>query len=216
MKLLKSYPRTSTTTTHQKDWSRIMRCLGRFLDDYNDPPRDAAYWYGERALTGLIAAAGWKLNCWSLEEFTGVRWKGQKEKTGKGDAWVESGSTTFTIEAKVRWPRDTSIKSWENSADGAIEEATQQLKDLDPDYKKGSIKAAVCYLVPQIHITKFSQNKKDVLEAFKSFPGTDHGAELFATSYWYPKNPPASKSPDDGKLYVYPGLVVVARFRERI
>ena len=120
MKLEKYYPRT--ITKRHKQWSRILRCFGRFLDYYNTPPKDAAYWYGERALTGLIAAAGWKLNGWSLEEFTGLRWKGQQEKAAKGDAWVGLGKLDFTIEANVRWPQSTSLNSWQNHVEKGIEE----------------------------------------------------------------------------------------------
>jgi len=214
MKLEYYCPRT--TTKRHKQWSRILRRLKRMLDEYNTPPGDAAYWYGERALTGLLAAAAWKLNGWSLEEFTSLRWKGQKEKTGKGDAWVGLGGIAFTIEAKVRWPQDTSLDSWQNNVDKGIAEASQQLKDLAPKYKTGTIKTAVCYVVPQILTSKFSKKKRELFTTFKKLPAAVCNAQTFAASYWYSRNPPKFKNPRNGKLYVYPGLVVVARFRKRI
>ena len=49
---------------------RVLKNFCQCLENYDYPKNDIAYWYGERALTGLLASAAWKVRGgWSLEEF---------------------------------------------------------------------------------------------------------------------------------------------------
>jgi len=83
-----------------KQWTLILKEFGKLLDEYNSSD-EVAYWYGERALTGLLAAAAWRIkDGWSIEEFTGLRRTGERQNSGKGDVWIGIQRKTFTVEAK--------------------------------------------------------------------------------------------------------------------
>jgi hypothetical protein len=85
-------------------WRELLRGWGGLMDRYCEDGEDAPYWYGERALTGLLAAAAWQRKAgWSLEEFTGRRRSG----AGRGDAWIGVGADTYTIEAKAIYTYET-------------------------------------------------------------------------------------------------------------
>ncbi|HSQ52575.1 MAG TPA: hypothetical protein VLL94_15095 [Nitrospiraceae bacterium] len=102
-----------------KQWALVLKEFGKILNDYNSSD-DVAYWYGERALTGLLTAAAWGIKGgWSIEEFTGLRRTGGRQNSGKGDAWIGIQRKTFTVEAKVIWaqgPLDTAIRVLERSS----------------------------------------------------------------------------------------------------
>jgi hypothetical protein len=82
---------------------------------YDDPPprpaeRDIAYWYGERPLNGLLAAAAWQVpGGWSLPEFTTAEPPQAEEPPTlrRGDLWLGFAQATFTVEAKVAWVDST-------------------------------------------------------------------------------------------------------------
>ena len=199
-----------------KQWASLLRMFARFLDIYNEPPVDVAYWYGERALTGLLAAAAWKLNGWSLEEFTSLRKRGKQDAAARGDAWFKVGRTAFTVEAKTRWPQGTDPDGLVKVIERALAAASRQLKNMGSVYKAKTMKAALCYVVPAIPVESFSGKFRHIQKTFAELPkilGSDHTA---AVSYWYAQKAPRHKDPTDGKFYVYPGVIVVARFWKRI
>jgi len=84
-------PKKSPNPTLRKVLKKLCYCL----KCYDDPKNDIAYWYGERAISGLLASAAWMVrDGWSLEEFTGQRKKGRrKNASGKGDLWLGVGNT---------------------------------------------------------------------------------------------------------------------------
>jgi hypothetical protein len=86
-------------------WNILLQEWSRCLDDYDRPTwtqRDVAYWYGGRALNGLLAAAAWRLrgegtrDIWALEEF------GEGFRNRQGDMWLAIGSGIFTIRATLQ------------------------------------------------------------------------------------------------------------------
>jgi hypothetical protein len=65
MRMKKAY---SKTRREHAEWHQLFKALVDRIELYDDPPRDIGYWYGERALTGFLAAAAWALpGGWSLE-----------------------------------------------------------------------------------------------------------------------------------------------------
>jgi hypothetical protein len=86
-------------------WLKLFKAWADLMDRYCDaegPDGDVPYWYGERAVTGLLAAAAWHvLGGWSLEEFLGRR---DENAVGRGDAWLGIDDSEYTIEAKATWP----------------------------------------------------------------------------------------------------------------
>ncbi len=132
-------------------WGTTLRRFGDLMDKYERISRkhnggDVAYWYGERALTGLLAATVWQLNGgWSLEEFLGFRGSRLGRRAGRGDAWIGVREAWYTVEAKQVFvgatPRDAIRRVEEELAD-----ARKQLRGLHRDFR-GKKGLALCYVI---------------------------------------------------------------------
>lgn len=169
----------------------------------------------ERSLTGLLAASAWRLrglNGWSLEEFTGLRQRGRNKKAAApGDAWVGLNTATYTLEAKTTWPQSTRTRNLVGKVREKLESAPSQLERLDKMYKQGTIKTAVCYAIPYLRRgARSSQGLIDgLLKEITGSAGLVDGRTVIG-AFWYSRKIPEHK----GRRY--PGVIVVARFWERL
>jgi len=141
-----SLPRSLRTAGWEKLLSKWSVMINSSVDLSESVPRDVAYWYGERALTGLLAAAAWKIGGWSLEEWTAQRGRGKEKGSARGDLWLATENGQFTMEAKVSWPCST-WKYANKYAKRCIKEAENQLRSMDKGYRFGQ-PIALCYIVP--------------------------------------------------------------------
>jgi hypothetical protein len=102
--------------------------------------------------------------------------------------------------------------------DKAIEKARKQLESLDPLYKRGTLKTAICYIIPEIAV---SPGEK-VPSAYKTRKMTEKLCDQFDTnktvvgSFWCTGKPPRYRDRKEGKTYMYPGVIVVLTWWERI
>lgn len=192
-----------------KEWKVVLHEFGKLLDQYNSG-HEVAYWYGERALTGFLAAAGWRARSrdgWSLEEFSGLRRTGGRQSTGRGDLWIGIGSRTFTVEAKTLWPQgpvDTAI----SDARDELDDAGDQLDSLHPTYQI-DVPTDVCYVVPELNINGRHATSEHIKQFFTELPRALSTPKRPVGSFWYKTDSPEHK----GKLY--PGIIVVAQFWSR-
>jgi len=188
---------------HQ-DLQKLFAALAVRLEDYDSPPTDTGYWYGERALTGFLAAAAWSLpRGWSLEEFTGLRMSGKKKGSGRGDIWFGIGKKSYTVEAKAVWPGsnvDNAIKG----AEAKLSDAASQLRQLHKAYRVGR-PVAVCYIIPDLNSKGRFADSATIREFFMKMPRQFSDSRTAVASLWYEKNPPRY----NGRIY--PGVVLVAR-----
>jgi len=188
---------------HQ-DLQKLFAALAIRLEDYDSPPTDTGYWYGERALTGFLAAAAWSLQRgWSLEEFTGLRMSGKKKGSGRGDIWVGIGKKSYTIEAKAVWPGsnvDNAIKG----AEAKLSEAAIQLRQLHKTYRVGR-PVAICYIIPDLNSKGRFAHSATIRDFFMNMPNQLGDSRTAVASLWYEKNAPRY----NGRIY--PGVVLVAR-----
>lgn len=184
-----------------KEWTHLLKKFGSFLNNYNDPPKEVAYWYGEHAITALLSTAAWSIKGWSLKEFTGLRRKGRNKIAGRGDLWIGIGSKKYTVEAKIIWPNKISDKTIE-MINNTIKKAKNQIELLDKEYREG-FKTVVCYVVPEL---KKSSNH-NFEHIFKSLADNlmKENTQTMVGSFWYWKNVPEF----NGRLY--PGIIVVVR-----
>jgi len=160
-------PKTSPSPPLRKVLKKLCHCLKQ----YDDPKKDIAYWYGERALTGLLASASWMTRTgWSLEEFTGQRRNGRRKNgSGKGDLWLGVAGKEYTIEAKVTWPTQVSdVSKWKTTVSKKLLRASNQLDALAPIYRCGK-PLAVCYVVPAIPLGKKVITNESFTTAMKHF-----------------------------------------------
>ncbi len=210
MRLLhKTYPsKNPLPPAQRKGWLQLLDGFAKLLDEYNEHPQEeVAYWYGERALTGLLAAAAWRLSeGWSLEEFTA---KGRRNGSRRGDLWIGTNGARFTVEAKYIWIGSDTSGVTKNAFD-ELNTALKQLCNLEKSYQVG-VPVALCYIVPELSESKqgnaaqlFSALPKKLAPYLKKKLGT---RMVLIDSFWYgKKNTPS----DEGKLY--PGVVVVGVF----
>lgn len=148
-----------------RQWTLVLQEFGKLLEEYNSTD-DVAYWYGERALSGLLAATAWRTRAgWSLEEFSGLRRTGGRQNSGRGDVWIGIGRRTFTVEAKILWPQGP-LKTAIADTRKLLDEAGNQLDSLDAKYQ-ADVPAAVCYLVPELNLKGGYCTPEDISSSLK-------------------------------------------------
>lgn len=188
-------------------WGRLLNIWARLMRKYTnlestDGEKDVPYWYGERALTGLLAAAAWMLpGGWSLEEFTGQRGSGRRVRSGRGDLWIGIGRANYTIEAKVAWP-SIARKGEVPYVRAQLSDGEKQLQNLEPKYREGK-GIAICYVVPSLRADKMNGNKERIARHFAKMCGDLKGTGSIVAAYR-----------DNGVLlkhenYIYPGVILV-------
>ncbi len=205
-------------TLRQHGWRRLLRQWGALMDEWCDQYRkDAPYCYGERPLTGLLAAAAWKLgNGMSLEEVEAQRMPGRRIAFGRLDAWIVLRGVFYHIEAKgpvVFGSNSGTLKVAIRRVCEELKEAARDVRNV-PDLYQGDRGVALCYL---LHVPRWPQGKKkppgdELLEAVASH----FGSGAYAVSAWY--TPPAGQRPEDwskegGKRvrWWYPGVALVGQ-----
>jgi hypothetical protein len=106
---------------------------------------DASFWWGERALNGLLASAFHRGGHWSVVE--PLARGHQPRQMRRPDMWFGFGGMRegwFTLEAKISWPRQ--VKPATVSA--RLDHAEQQLRNLGDDFRSG-VPMAGCWVVPR-------------------------------------------------------------------
>jgi hypothetical protein len=187
-----------------RELRKLFAAMADRIEDYDSPPHDTGYWYGERALTGFLAAAAWSLpHGWSLEEFTGLRMSGKKNGNGRGDLWVGIDNTSYTIEAKAVWPGG-SVENAIKGAEAKINAAASQLRQLHKTYRVGK-PLALCYIIPALNTKGKFAGSKSIKDFFTEMPKKLSDSRTAVASLWYEQKPPRHSG------HIYPGVVLVAR-----
>ena len=183
-------------------WSSLITYSTADDDERED---DVPYWYGERTLTGLLAAAAWRRrDGWALEEFAGRRGKRLRTTSGRGDLWLGLGPQTYTIEAKVKWLSSGGEQALKVARAG-LKAAAEQLWKLSAAYRSGTL-LAICYLVPcPMGGRAYSATAKQV-EVVSRVRRTFVGSRSMVATY-YPRWEP----PEDDEGRVYPGVILIGR-----
>jgi hypothetical protein len=191
-------------TPIHKEWLPLLRQFSKHLN-WCTSKDDLSFWYGERALSGFLAASAWALpNGWSLEEFTGLRVNGSKQSAGKGDIWIGIGKKTFTVEAKIIWGCSDGLAA---KIRAELRKAGDQLDKLDPTYQDG-IPTAVCYVVPELTATSSYATNGHLDFLLETIPAELATSKRVVASFTFNRK---SVPCYNGKLY--PGIIVVAEFR---
>jgi hypothetical protein len=194
-------------TWQRQGWDRLLREWATLLDLYDtteDGQRDVAYWYGERALTGLLAPAAWRLQRpqgWSLEEFADPRARGIRARAGRGDLWLGLGRHKFTIEAKVTWPPKMSTVAVDE-ANLALKRATDQLTQLSKRFCYGKL-LALCYVVPVV--SRRTSSHRQIAQLRQLARRLRQGNDFVAIYH------PHSPAQEDGHHQEYPGAILTGR-----
>jgi hypothetical protein len=207
-------------TLRAMGWEPLLHAWGSMLDYYDVPApcpgkRDIAYWYGERPLNGLLAAAAWKVpGGWALPEFT-TEEPPQEEPQSKGqrgDMWLGFERATFTVEAKVVWVQST--------IEDAVEEIKRQLTcahdQLTTLYKDHScycegFPMAVVYSVPWFPANSQFAKESSMRDFFRDIPNEFADPTTVTAGYRCQGDPPHWKSVKHGER-VHPGVIFIGRY----
>lgn len=189
-------------------WGKLLHewleLINLYTSNPDDERPDVPYWYGERALTGLLSAAAWRLeDGWALEEFTALRGRETERGSGRGDLWLGVGDTVLTIEAKIHWP-ERDVSSAIQGIKEKLEVARKQLRNLAPDYQQG-IAFSICYVVPWPRINSADSASRNAVALL------DQVAEKFAAKNCMVAKYSFRSSPPEDAGRVYPGVALVAR-----
>jgi hypothetical protein len=194
----------SSDRKRHRDLFKLFSAVADRIEQYDDPPNDTGYWYGERAMTGFLSAAAWSMRGgWSVEEFTGLRMNEGRRGSGRGDIWLGFGKNAFTIEAKAVWP-GSSVQNAINGAETKLSEAKRQLRRLHKMYRVG-LPVAVCYVIPDLNVKGKFAGARSINDFFTELPRRLTDRQTAVASFWYSRKPPLHKG------RIYPGVIVVAR-----
>jgi hypothetical protein len=208
-------------------WPDLLKTWARLIHRWDLPyegkrqREDVAYWYGERALTGILAAAAWHTHrhWWGLEEFLGKKFvesilgKAEgKSGPGRGDLWLglhvnerRGEQHCYTIEAKQSL-FGTNAKEIARAIEKNLSKARAQLAQLNEDFRLGC-PMAVCFHIPA-PLTKSKRVSewtapdefREAAQSVMKHPHTIAAAVLRSKT----------EAPEDGK-WTFPGVLLVAR-----
>lgn len=190
---------------HGREWNTLLHEWFKLIDRYSDNKElDVPYWYGERALTGLLASAAWrKKKGWALEEFSAERGGRSRKRNRRGDLWLGVGDAQFTIEAKIYWPqKDT--RSAVKGVKRKLNEAKKQLYCLSTKYQVG-LPFSVCYVVPWPRV---SDNKSNLTDRNALL---EHVAQSFGSENCVVGKYVCQGHPRKHGGRAYPGVLLIAR-----
>ncbi len=141
---------------HEPRWDRVVAALDdRIRATGSD--KDAAFWWGERALNGLFASVFSTGDAWALVEPC-VRGR-DSTAPRRVDLWFGFGANDadwFTLETKIVWspafaPGEVLAK---------FSEASTQLANLESRFRVG-IPLSGCWVVPQVKGNGLSRAEAD-------------------------------------------------------
>ena len=126
----------------QNFWRILLNKWFEIMDEYvKESKNDLPYWHSERANTGFLAAAAWKIDALAIEEYYTDRVYASGRYKGQCDLWIKYNNFEFSAEAKQLWRKEYDKKLVERK----FEESKGQLISI-PDREKEEKSFCICYL----------------------------------------------------------------------
>jgi hypothetical protein len=130
-------------------WDALLKVWGHYLDTWcRLASDDVPYWYGERALTGALAAAAWSMRgACSLVEIATGRGATPNSNTRRLDAWIVLRGVFYQIETKQAWVYDqgkTATAKAIGETSRCLRLAARQIRTLPGEYQ-GDAALALCF-----------------------------------------------------------------------
>lgn len=168
-------------------------------------PKDALYWYNERATLSTLAAAIARKKHPLLEEYRTEKGRGHNSWAGRADIWFKCGEKAYVGEAKQLWisiTRGASLAKVKvnSTLRGARSEA------IDSKYL-GAKGLGIVFVVPYIAKSKNGDASYLINEFKKAIYQIDCDASAIA----FPHN--AETTNEEG--YFYPGVACCIRLSRR-
>lgn len=129
-------------TAEKNFWRILLNKWFEIMDKYIEESKDdLPYWHSERANTGFIAAAAWKMDALAIEEYYTDRVFSSNRYKGHCDLWIKYNNFEFSAEAKQLWRKKYDKKLIERK----FEESKKQLISI-PDRRRNEKSLCICYL----------------------------------------------------------------------
>lgn len=165
---------------------------------------DAPYWYGERALVGLLSIAGWKKGWTTLEEFGHRKLIGKRHQNGRADLWFgkEKAKSSIYFEAKFALHKPSHKGISEHFIENGLVEAVKDAR-CSVGKEKGA-KGYGLFFAPLKIDSKFKSNALDIIRN-----STGAKPQISADIFGYHFSPEARSLSHDG--FLFPGFVFWGR-----
>lgn len=177
-----------------KEWVAINRKLGREWSGGNDAP----WWYNERASLSVFAGAVWRTGNASFEEYSELKRRGKRLKSGRIDIWFSTRYHDFLGEAKYLQIGFTKDGGQIGAVEEKMEEAKDDARDLPPDGYTRLL--AIVFGEPYLARNKKSELKDRVEWLLEQARKVEHDALAWVF-------PNLRRIPGDDK-WISPGAIV--------
>ena len=180
-----------------KQWFSVMEKYCK-VGSWDDVP----WWYNERPLLSLFAAAVWNSGGIALEEYSISKSHKKERWSGRGDLYVKIKRKQYVIEAKQVW---SPMGARAQKPNAKIEKALFDARHAAGETKSwGAKRLGLVFAVPYLPNSEQDNLKERInywLECVKSIEGSSM-AWIFSeeVSDWF-----------QYKGYLYPGIVILLR-----
>ncbi len=160
---------------HKKEFKTIRPIFEEWLKlnrDYIElaEQQDNLYWYNERATISSLAGAVWRCGGFAQEEYSAIKGKGNKARTGRVDLYFHFNNTDVVCEAKqlFLYLPEYNKKDLKQCIEASLAWAKKDLNEtaLGAEYQDFGI--ALAFIVPYKHENEDIQvTKKQLAQAVK-------------------------------------------------
>ena len=191
----------------QADLERVLRAWLKILDRYRAAaPRDAPYWFNERASVSTLAAGAWACGGVSLEEYSSRKGKRQLS-AGRADLWIRTSSCSYSLEAKQLF-RSFRGHTCVTAASEWLEWAAEDARKIQRSEARK--RGGVLFLAPYVRRGYAAEFKAGAwVEGLLKEVDHDFAA------WWFCRpgtTPPTSIDKSSGWHAYYPGVILLGRF----
>jgi len=198
------------TILHPAFWKRLFTEWQCVLKSYIDNVEgDLPYWHRERANTGFLAAACWKIGAVVVEEYWTKR-KGKRgtyNKTGSCDLFVKYQRYRIFAEAKQLWPVLLEDKRNIKKIKDSLKYAYEQLKN-NRYAKTVQYWVSICYVSPMLAENKKFDKKSYISKLKQGFRKDKYYKDVIIVPFFPDIN---VERFNGGDKYKYPGVVLIAK-----
>lgn len=188
------------------EWRNLMDAYA-IMYNLNEPDalkKDIPYWYKEKANSGLLAGAIWRLGGSVVEEYGIERSYGSEKSKGRCDFLVCMNDLKLCIEAKICNPPSAS-DNLVNEIDKQVQYAKEQLLSMGKE--ETAERVALCFIVPELFNLSEISAHNTTQEIFDMAIQRFDSDNNIIARYLPPKG-----TKTEWERYRYPGVLLIADF----
>jgi len=175
-------------------------------------PKDAPWWYNERASVSLLAGAAWLADGWAFEEFAIRKGRTRSRRKGRGDLWfkVRSDSHYYIVEAKQIYPSiGAKARAPLPIMLDTLHEACDEASEIDEEGMSRPRRIGLVFVVP--YVRKLKEVESRVAEFLKMAKMEKNGKLKDCAMAWVFRHPHQGIPYDEEEECFYPGVLMMMR-----